>query len=196
MICWWIKNKKQGNNFIFHAEEESWAFVPNQVINPSSRYVFPFPWTDNNLRRTVLSTSLIRVFSSRGCSPCRRALRSVHILWIKVASIEDKKALCWEEFLGAWYDVDYIILYCSKMLSKEPPNYFPYFLLSRWQLKKGWGACLPSSLTHHTRVFFLQHSTAAFYHKFATCGGSLSIWRKSMSRLIEGTKLQVISFWG
>lgn len=34
-----------GKIAVLHAVEESWTLIPNQVLNPSSRCFFPFPWT-------------------------------------------------------------------------------------------------------------------------------------------------------
>ena len=54
------------------------CLVRNQVTKLSSRYFWPLPWNDKSLSLMVLSTNLIRQFTSLACSPCRREFISLH----------------------------------------------------------------------------------------------------------------------
>ena len=112
------KNRKI---MILQVGEEPYL-VRNQVTQLSSRYFWPLPWTDKSLSLIVLSTNLIRQFTSLACSPCRREFLSLHTICTTAWNVYRTRKSLVGVSLGLEKIINYITPYGCEGILKQPPN--------------------------------------------------------------------------
>ena len=150
----YLKNQQNAINKRIYPAPPFVSYIPNQVLNLSSRYFWPFPFTESNMSLIVLSTNLIKQLASCGCSPCLLALRYLQIVCIVACRAYRRIKV----FVGVSLGLDMSSLSAFqsvvKSASKRLPISLLHICLEYRQSKNKWQQDSCSSL-HRTQVVLI-----------------------------------------